>query len=147
MDLISWREGDVTEYHAATLPLELHRKLTEPYLVSLSMDPPSVFVVLRKSDDAEREFEVLTVTASAYEAQDYQDSGEEVVEPVAMPPGLEAWIRDFVDTHHAEEVFVKRKRRNDRIDQKEDGIGDARVRQPADVYRAPSQVKPKGTVR
>ncbi len=139
------REGDAVEYHAATVPLELHRALTEAYLVSLNMDPSSVFVVLRKSDDPEREWDVLTITASAYEAQDYQDSGEEIVEPVAMPKGLEAWIGEFVDAHHVEEEFVKRKRRKERVDRKEDGIGDARVRQAADVYRAPGQVKPGGT--
>ena len=42
--------------------------------------------------------------------------------------------------------FVKRKRDRKRIDVREDGIGDARIRQTADVYRAPSQTKPKGVI-
>jgi len=145
-----WRvlreEDGVTEYHAATLPLTLHRRETEAYRVALAMDPPSVYVVLRPAepDEGTRDYTVFLVTASSYEAQDYLDSGEEIVEQVPAPPGLVAWIRDFVDEHHVEEEF--RKRRRDRIDTdlSEDGKGDARVRQTADVFRPPGALKPKG---
>ena len=127
-----------TEYHATTLPLELHGAETEAYLNALSDGQPSVFVVLRPTEEAQQERpSVLLVTASPYEAQDYADSGEETVEKVSMPTGLIAWIRDFVDRHHEEEAFVKRKRDRKRIDAVEDGVGDARIRQDTDVYRAP----------
>ncbi len=147
-----WRvlreENGITEYHAATLPLTLHRRETEAYKVALAMEPPSVYVVLRpgEPDEGPHEYSVFLVTASAFEAQDYLDSGEEIVEQVPAPPGLVAWIRDFVDTHHVEEEFKKRRR--DRIDTDllEDGKGDARVRQTADVFRAPGALKPKGTL-
>ena len=43
------RDGEAVEYHAATLDLEVHRKETEGYRVSLSNDPPSVYVILRPS--------------------------------------------------------------------------------------------------
>lgn len=134
------REGEAVEFHAGTVDIELWRTDTEAYLVALSNDPPSVYVVLRPSEDDEtdHEFELVTVTASPYEAQDYCDTGEEIVEPVAMPPGLIAWIRDFVDRHHVDKEFVKRRRDRVRIDRTEDGIGDPRVRQTADVYRAPT---------
>ena len=144
-----WRvlreEDRVTEYHAATLTLELHRKETESYLVSMAMEVPSVHVVLRPSEDSGDAQEVVPflVTASAYEAQDYLDSGEEIVEPVPAPPGLIAWIQEFIDTHHVEEKFKKRKRNRWKEDKLEDGRGDARVRQDADVYRAPSALKSK----
>ena len=146
--LLSDMDG-VQEFHACTLPLELHRTDVEAYKVALSMDPPAVFVVLRPSVDAKAAHDVFvqTVTASAYEAQDYLDSGEEIVEAVPMPDGLVAWVRDFVDVHFREEPFVKRKRDRKRIDLAEDGIGDARVRQAADVYRAPGVAKPKGRVQ
>ena len=149
----SWQllrqEGEVQEYHAATLPLELHRADVEGYNVSLAMDPPSVFVILRPDEDPESKQEIFVqaVTASAYEAQDYTDSGEETVEAVPMPEGLVAWIRDFVAAHFHDEPFIKRKRDKKRIDLTEDGIGDARIRQTADVYRAPSTQKPKGRVQ
>lgn len=137
-------EGDVTEYHAATLPLELHRTDTDAYLVTLAMQVPSVYVVLRPcEDEGPHDFEPFLVTASAYEAQDYLDSSEEIVEAVPAPEGLIAWIREFVEAHHVEEEFKKRKRKRWKEDLIEDGIGDARVRQDADVYRAPGALKPK----
>lgn len=132
------RDGDAVEYHAGTIDLRLYRSDTEAYLVSLSGKPPSAYVIMRHPDGASDERPVLvTVTASAYEAQDYADNGEDVVEPVPMPPGLEAWVADFVRRHHRDEAFVKRKRRPHVDERQADGIGDARIRQPADVYRAP----------
>lgn len=134
------REGEAVEYHAATCTLEVHRADTEAYLVALSTEPPSVYVVLRASEDpdAEHDVEVFAVTASAFEAQDYLDTSEDIVEAVPMPPSLIAWLSDFVGRHHKEEKFVKRRR--DRVDTElvEDGRGDARVRQEADVYRSPA---------
>lgn len=131
------REGDVIEYHAATRMLELHGAETEAYLHALSFDVPSLFVVMRQAG-GDFPLDVLLVTASAYEAQDYTDSGEEIVERVPMPHGLAAWIRAFVDEFHHEEVFVKRQRDRKRVDLVEDGIGDARISQATDVYRSPS---------
>ncbi|NRB00130.1 MAG: DUF3305 domain-containing protein [Rhodobacteraceae bacterium] len=137
--------GDTVEFHAKTIALELHRSEVEAYRVSLTMDPPAVFVVLREEDDASsnRDYAIHAVTASAYEAQDYLDSGEEIVEAVPMPPGLIAWVREFTDVHYIDEPFVKRKRDKKRVDLSEDGIGDARIRQKADVYRAPGAQKPR----
>ncbi len=130
------RDGDAVEYHAATLPLELFRTDTEAYLHGLSAKVPSIYVVMRPSESDEP-LDMVLVTASPYEAQDYTDTGEELVEKVPMPDGLIAWIREFVELHHEDEVFVKRRRDKARVDRKEDGIGDARIRQVADVYRAP----------
>ena len=142
-------EDGITEFHATTLPLTLHRRETEAYKVALATEPPSIYVVLRPTepdDDPAHEYAVFLVTASAFEAQDYLDSGEEMVEQVPAPPGLVAWIRDFVDTHHVEEDFKKRRRDRVDTDRAEDGRGDARVRQTADVFRAPGALKPKGTI-
>lgn len=54
-----------------------------------------------------------------------------------MPEGLHAWVSSFVEDHYEEEVFVKRRRKNMRVDRSDDGIGDPRIRQVSDVYRAP----------
>ena len=133
------REGEVVEYHAATVDLELYRTDTEAYLAGLSTNPPTIYVVMREATDpdAPQDIEVLLATASPYDAQDYSDAGEEIIERVQMPDGLIAWIHDFVQKHHQEEVFVKRKRDKQRIDLVQDGIGDARIHQTTDVYRAP----------
>lgn len=133
------REGDAVEYHAATVELELFRADAEAYLTGLTARIPSIAVVMRQ-ETGERP-EILLATASPYEAQDYQDGGDEQVELTPMPEGLVALVRDFVEEHHEEEVFVKRRRDRKRIDLVEDGIGDARIVQTADVYRAPASVR------
>lgn len=130
------RDGDTVEFHAATLPLELFRTDTEAYLHGLSAKVPAIYIVMREGT-GERPLDIVLVTASPYEAQDYADTGEELVEKVPMSEGLVAWIREFVEVHHEDEVFVKRRRDKARVDRREDGIGDARIRQVADVYRAP----------
>ncbi len=132
------REGESVEFHAATVPLELFRTDTEAYLHGLSAKVPAIYVVMRESEGDEP-FDIVLATASPYEAQDYADTGEELVEKVPMPEGLVAWIRAFTDKHHEDEVFIKRRRDKKRVDLKEDGIGDPRIRQTADVYRAPSR--------
>nr|WP_027260883.1 DUF3305 domain-containing protein [Sedimentitalea nanhaiensis] len=133
-------EGGATEYHAATLPLTLWASDTDAYLANLSDHIPSIYVILRATDSGDIPMEVAVVTASPFEGQDYADTGEEIVEKVPMPDGLVAWVRDFAQAHHQEDPFVKRRRDMARIDQHEDGKGDARIRQDSDVYRAPRRV-------
>ena len=131
-------EGDVTEYHAATLPLTLYVSDAEAYAHELQSRIPSVYAVLRQNEEAtDLPWMVALVTASPYEAQDYCDSAEELVEKIPMPEGLHAWIASFVDTHYEEEEFIKRRRNKARVDRVDDGIGDERIRQASDVYRAP----------
>ncbi|SMX50534.1 hypothetical protein MAA8898_04837 [Maliponia aquimaris] len=132
------REGEVTEYHAATLSLDLYGSDTEAYLHELCSQTPSVYVVLRKTDAEDIPLEVLTVTVSPYDAQDYADSGEEMIEKVPMPPALLAWVAEFVEEFHEEEVFIKRKRDKLRVDLVQDGIGDPRIGKPEDVYASPA---------
>lgn len=137
------RDGDIEEYHAATLELELHATEAEAYHVNLSDTVPSVYVVMRTTG-GERSLSFARVTVSPYEAQDYCDSGEEIVEKVPMPEGLAAWVREFTLPNHEFEPHVKRRRDRKRVDLVEDGIGDSRIRQMADVYRAPGS---KGSSR
>ncbi|WP_253913138.1 DUF3305 domain-containing protein [Pseudoruegeria sp. HB172150] len=140
-----WRvlreDDDTIDYHATTGTLELFAGETEAYLTAISGRIPSLYVVMRRTGRDDRPLKLVLVTASAYEAQDYCDSGEEIVEKVPMPEGLIAWIRDFTDAHHVDEEF--RKRRRDRKDTSlvEDGIGDARIVQTTDVYRSPRSAR------
>jgi hypothetical protein len=135
------REGDAVEYHAGTLTLTLWATDTEAYLTNLSDAVPSIYVVMRHNDaPTDRPMDLAIVTASPYEGQDYADTDSDIVEKVPMPAGLIAWVRDFALAHHKEEPFIKRKRDRKRIDISEDGIGDTRIRQTSDVYRAPRKV-------
>jgi hypothetical protein len=49
------------------------------------------------------------------------------------------WITDFVEQHHTEEAFIKRRRDREKTDGMQDGIGDRRIAQATDVYRAPTR--------
>jgi hypothetical protein len=111
------RQGDDwAHYHAGTLTLELFRKETEGYKVNLSQDPPRLYVVLRRPDesgsgpDSAHEIVPFLVTVSPYEAQDYLDSGEDQVDVVPIPDAVVAFVQDFIDRHHVDEPFRKRKR-------------------------------------
>lgn len=118
------REEGKVQYLAAAPPLELHRKETAAYLENISSEVPALYVVLREAEEGGSDdpaVEVHLVTASPFEAQDYLDSGEDIVERVAMPEELIALISDFVEEHHVEEQFRKRKR--DEVDIAEHKFG------------------------
>lgn len=134
------REGEAVEYHAATLELELFRDEVEAYRVTLGARPPSLYVVMRENPEPGAAFpwKVALVTASPYEAEDYLDSGDEIVERVPMPPAIFAWVADFVACHHRDEPFRKRRRDEYDVDRVEEGRGDPRV-DPDDVYLSPAQ--------
>lgn len=133
-------EAGVTEYHAATLNLWLYQSDTEAYAHELGTVTPSVYVILREAvgeDPHGTGYDIAHVTVSPYEAQDYCDSGEEVVEKIPMPEAILAWVGEYVQAHHVEEPFIKRRRNKERVDRKDNGIGDHRIAQASDVYRAP----------
>ncbi len=140
------REGEVVDFHAGTVTMDLFRADVEGYLVSLNMSSPSVWIILDRDQTSQSPsgWVVSTVTASAHEALDALDSGESIVEPVPIPESLAAWIKEFIDMHYIEEPFKKRRRDEIRVDGVEDAKGDPRIRQESDVYRAPSNMKKPG---
>lgn len=99
------------QYLAGTLEIEIWRTDTEAYLDGLSTTPPNVYVVLREADGGEHDYVPFLATVSTYEAQDYTDGGEDIVEGVPMPEAVTAWLRAFVEKHHAPEPFKKRRLR------------------------------------
>ncbi len=106
------REDDLVRYHAGTLDLVLHRKDTEALRSNLMLPEPELYVVLQDDEEGSNDFPFVphVVSASAYDAQDLEDTGEEIVEKVAMPEAVAAFIQAFVEEHHVEEEFIKRKR-------------------------------------
>ncbi len=112
-----------THYHAESLPLVLHRRETEALVLNLMLDKPELYVVLRENDDPQSEFPYLPhlVTASSYDAQDFTDAGDDIIEKVAMPEPVAAFIQAFVEEHHTEEEFIKRRR--DRLNVEEQKFG------------------------
>lgn len=112
------RRGDGwVHFYAGTYTIELFRKETDAYKFNIEGREPVIYVVLSEPDDSidddddmQCPYAVHVVTASPYEAADYLDSGDQIIEPVAMPESLYAVIKAYVDEHHVEEKFKKRKR-------------------------------------
>jgi len=122
----AWRrmvEGDGwTQYHAATLDLEIYSSETDGYRTNLNAAAPKVYVVLRPNPDAAGpEIIVFHVTLCPHEASRYTEVGDDVVETVPMPDEIAAWLADFVAKHHVEVPFIKRQRLP--YDPRKGGIG------------------------
>lgn len=100
--VMSERNGVQTIYmgdHA----LVLHSNETGHYIDNLRALKPSVWVAL---DDGV----VRILTVDPYEGEALAGDPERVVEALLMPPRLVAKIERFVEEHHVEQVFHKRKR-------------------------------------
>ena len=93
------------------LPIHLHHKETEAYRENLAAARPAIYVVLdpNESGDMARP---KRATASPFEAQDYLDAGEDIIEALPIPEALHALIEAFVAEHHKAQAFKKRKRVN-----------------------------------
>ncbi len=137
----SWRllreAGAVAEFHATTLTLVLHRRDTDSLIQNVTSRAPSVWVGLRGAGRPEPSL----VTASPFEASFREIDAEDRVERVAMPAAMRDWVEAFVAAHHVDEPFMKRRRVGDRTGPAQDGIGDARIAQGADVWRVPASLR------
>jgi hypothetical protein len=125
-------EGDgFVHYFCGTFPIELHRKETPAYVVNLENTDPAVYVVACEAEDGEAAlpYKVRLVTLSPFEAQDFLDTGEDIVEALPLVGPLRAWLEDFVAAHHVEEKFIKRQR--DKLDFTQEKFG----QEPIDVIR------------
>jgi hypothetical protein len=111
---VLYQTDDVTRYFMGYSEIYCHAKETEAYIHNFESKIPALYVVLRKDDENTRKLSwyVHTVTASPYEAQDYSDSAEDIVERVTMPLDIAKQIMDFIDIHHVDEEFKKRKRKD-----------------------------------
>lgn len=109
---IMMQEASFVRFHAGTLNFVLHRKETEAYIENLNLEEPVIYVILQENGDEAAEFpwEPHAVTASPFEAQDYEDTGDDIIEKVPMPEEVAAFVQAFVDHHHVEQKFIKRKR-------------------------------------
>ena len=110
-----WRdleEGDGWKrYLVSGFKVSLYSGETEGYMVNLTQPQPFVYVVLRPGEELEdHDVEPFALTVCPYEAMRYAESGDEIVEGVGMPPDVAAWVSTFVDKHHIDQPFKKRKR-------------------------------------
>ena len=124
------RKDNMVRYHAGTLPLTLHRKETEALRANLMLDVPELYIVLQEDEEGHPDFPWMphVVTASPFEAQDYEDAGEYLIDKVPMSEAVAALVQAFVEQHHVDEEF--RKRRRDRLDLEEQKFGKAPIFTP-----------------
>lgn len=102
--------ADATTYFAGVHWIELVPSEAPSYRQNLMTERPSIYVVLRMDSAQPVGVVVAQVTASPTDAEAYMVSGVEVVEPVPMPTEIADWLQAYVDAHHVEERFHKRKR-------------------------------------
>ncbi len=116
-------EKDWAHFLVGSMDIELFRGETEGYRSNLSNEPPRVYVVLSPGEEADDpDVMPFLVTVCPYEAERYTESGEDIVEGVPMPLEIAAWLQSFVDTHHVDEPFKKRKQKK-AYDPRKGGLG------------------------
>lgn len=96
-------QGEVRTYYMGDHGVILHSGETAHYIDNLRAAQPSLWV----SCDAG---EVRLVSADPYEGEAMASDPERLVEALAMPPAIVARIDAFIQAHHVQEVFHKRKR-------------------------------------
>lgn len=96
-------------FYAGQATLELHVSDTGHYRDNLMGGEPFLWVALR-GGDGPLGMELAAVTADPNEGESLFESGLPVVGKAAMPQDVAAWIAAFVDEHHVEREFLKRKR-------------------------------------
>lgn len=98
-----------TRFYAGTTDLVVYSKETEALVHNLGAARPAVWVVLRP-DESGPGLKLLMATVDAGEAQAHADTGDDLVELVAMPDAVRAWLGPFVAAHHVERPKYKRQR-------------------------------------
>jgi len=106
------QEGDVVTFFAGTATVALYVSETGNYRDNLASGEPKLWVVLRPTG-VDPPYDLLAVTADPSEGEGFA-GGDDLVEPVPMPPSIYDAIADFVAEHHVERTFFKRAR--DRAD-------------------------------
>ena len=104
---------ETTRYYAGAFQLEFFESETARYRDNLQSGRPSLWVSLRQTDTPPG-VALYLVTADPSEGEALTEPGTDIIEVVPMPQELQERLAAFVEAHHVERPFVKRKR--DRAD-------------------------------
>jgi hypothetical protein len=107
------RTPEATRYYAGTFRVEFFGSETGMYRDNLRSGRPSLWVALRPSDTPPG-VALQLVTADPAVGEALTEPGSDIIETVPMPPEIQRRLAAFVEAHHVERPFVKRKR--DRAD-------------------------------
>ena len=103
----------LVRYYAGTFEIEFFGTDTTMYRENLRSQRPSLWIALRHTDAAPGVV-VRLVTADSSEAEALTATATDIIEAVPMPVEIQQRLAAFIDAHHVERPFVKRKR--DRAD-------------------------------
>lgn len=121
------QSAGVIRYYAGTIEMEFFGTDTTMYRENLRSLQPSLWVVLRHTD-APPGVVLHLVTADPADAESLTETSTDIIEALPMPAEIRQQLAAFVEAHHVERPFIKRKR--DRADP------DAMARRdPASSYR------------
>jgi hypothetical protein len=99
----------VTRYYAGPFRLEFFSTDTASYRENLRSGRPSLWVSLRPTA-APPGVALQTVTADPAEGEALTEPGTDIIEALPMHPTIQARLAAFVEAHHVERPFIKRKR-------------------------------------
>lgn len=112
----AWTELEIgpgyVRYYIGHAELLLTSSETANYRNNLIEGRPRLWIVVRE-EGPEPPLTLAAVTADPMEGEAHTESGASIVAAVPMPPEIAAIVAAFVDEHHVERQFVKRRR--DRI--------------------------------
>lgn len=103
------RGPDRVRYYAGAFVVTLYSTETAFYRDNLMASSPKLWVGMRP-DGSEPPIEIVGVTADPTEGEGMTQTGTSVVEVIEMPDWIAAQVAAFVDAHHVEREFIKRKR-------------------------------------
>ncbi len=101
-------ENDVETWYLGGRDLVLYSGDTGHHRDNLASGRPAIWVALRGDDPAKAQ--IVNVTADPYEGEGYASDLDLKVEAVPMPEAIRARVSAFIEAHHVEMPFKKRKR-------------------------------------
>jgi hypothetical protein len=107
------KADDFERYYLGASAVVLASIDTANYRDNLMSGAPKLWVVMREAAE-DGALSLVTVTADPAEGEAHTEAGSSLVDTVPMVPDIAGFVAAFVDTHHVEREFFKRKR--DRAD-------------------------------
>jgi hypothetical protein len=100
---------DAATFYMGAAEIELYRTETDHYRANLASGAPLVWVALRPTGGVPA-YDLFAVTADPSEGESFTQSGEDIVDAVAMPAAVQQIVEAFVAEHHVEQPIYRRKR-------------------------------------
>jgi hypothetical protein len=102
-------DAESATFYLGAATMELYRSETARYRDNLASGAPGVWVILSPSD-GEHPYAIAAVTADPAEGEGFTEAATYLIEEVPMPETIREVVARFIDEHHVEQEFFKRKR-------------------------------------